>query len=132
VDSGSIGTKNPLTGQASSQSTRPSFGLVGRTSRYSPQATLNFEFLTRFDTSLRLDSAGSITRPFEDTVVFTVSKILSYDRNVKHLAGSSQIPSGQQVCDWNPGTGKGLRRDRIACEIALCAPIAEPETRLFI
>src|SRR6185503_5433178 len=39
VDSDSMGTKNPFSGQASSQSTTPSFGGIAvRTSRYSPRS----------------------------------------------------------------------------------------------
>lgn len=73
VDSDSIGTKKSFSGQASSQSTRPSFGrAVRRTNRYSPRSRRSTS--NSWPASIRScsrSSAGSTIWPFEETLVFT-------------------------------------------------------------
>jgi hypothetical protein len=90
VDSDSMATKNPLSGQASSQSTRPWFGRgLRRTSRYSPRSTRSTSNACPASMPSRWrNSAGSTIWPLVETVVFTENKIPSYSDRVKGVSPS--------------------------------------------
>src|SRR5205085_12661955 len=72
VDSDSIGTKNPFSGQASSHSITPSLGEAERrTSRYSPLSSLWISNCwPGWMLSCSKSSAGITIWPFEDMAVF--------------------------------------------------------------
>src|SRR5262249_20559153 len=80
VDSDSTGTKKPVSGQASSQSTTPSFGASERRlSRYSPRSrrSMSNSWPGSIRSCCRI-SAGRTIWPFDDMVVFIGCKIASY------------------------------------------------------
>jgi len=80
VDSVSMGTKNPFSGQASSQSRTPSFGFrARRTKRYWPRSsrsTMNSSPGT-MPSCLR-SAAGSTILPLEETIVFNMRRCISF------------------------------------------------------
>jgi hypothetical protein len=86
VDSDPTGTKKPFPGQASSQSTTPSFGASERRlSRYSPRSrrSMSNSWPALSRSCCRI-SAGRTIWPFDDMVVFMGCKIASYIAVKKH------------------------------------------------
>jgi hypothetical protein len=93
----SIGSNQPLTGQASSRFTNPSLRCRSfRFSRYSPRSirSTSNSWPDSMPSRRRI-SAGRIIWPFVETVVFMLGKIGSYLRKVKSIP--SQYPNSKEL-----------------------------------